>query len=187
MSSSAIKQGRGAAGMLLRDDALAQRIRQTINATGSNVQEIVTDLKAGRGSAGMLLRDEALAAQIRETVKNGRASDRGPRSCGAKADSLVTDLNSRQIPQKQASCWIASITAQRQLNRTHCRRSSKPDDEGMSAGANIRASLTNANAATANLADATEALKHNFLLRGFFNKRGYYSLADLSPEHVSPR
>ncbi len=28
----------------------------------------------------------------------------------------------------------------------------------------------------------TEAAKHNFLLRGFFNKRGYYSLADISPE-----
>jgi hypothetical protein len=26
------------------------------------------------------------------------------------------------------------------------------------------------------------ALKHNFLTRGFFKKRGYYTLADLSPE-----
>jgi hypothetical protein len=40
----------------------------------------------------------------------------------------------------------------------------------------------NANTATANLADATEALKHNFLTRGFFKKRGYYNLADISPD-----
>jgi hypothetical protein len=33
----------------------------------------------------------------------------------------------------------------------------------------------------ANLADATEALKHNFLLRGFFTKRGYFRLTDMSP------
>jgi hypothetical protein len=52
----------------------------------------------------------------------------------------------------------------------------------MSAGANIRESLTNANTATSNLADATEALKHNFLTRGFFKKRGYYNLAEISPE-----
>ena len=52
----------------------------------------------------------------------------------------------------------------------------------MSAGANIRASLANVNSATANLADVTEAAKHNFLLRGFFNKRGYYSLADISAD-----
>jgi hypothetical protein len=40
----------------------------------------------------------------------------------------------------------------------------------------------NANTAAANLADATEALKHNFLTRGFFKNRGYYSLADLSAD-----
>jgi phospholipid/cholesterol/gamma-HCH transport system substrate-binding protein len=59
---------------------------------------------------------------------------------------------------------------------------SQTDAQGMSAGANIRASLTNANTATTNLAEASEALKHNFLLRRFFRKRGYYRLADLSPE-----
>jgi hypothetical protein len=32
-----------------------------------------------------------------------------------------------------------------------------------------------------NLADATEAMKHNFLLRGFFTRRGYFSLDELSP------
>lgn len=58
----------------------------------------------------------------------------------------------------------------------------KPDSQGMRAGTNIRESLTNANTASSNLADATEALKHNFLTRGFFKKRGYYNLAEMSPE-----
>jgi phospholipid/cholesterol/gamma-HCH transport system substrate-binding protein len=40
----------------------------------------------------------------------------------------------------------------------------------------------NANAATANLADDPEALKHNFLPRGFFKRRGYFNIAELSPE-----
>src|SRR5258706_12749494 len=35
--------------------------------------------------------------------------------------------------------------------------------------------------ATADLADNMEAMKHNFLLRGFFNKRGYYDLESISP------
>jgi phospholipid/cholesterol/gamma-HCH transport system substrate-binding protein len=46
---------------------------------------------------------------------------------------------------------------------------------------NIRESLTNANTATNNLADVTEALKHNFLTRGFFKRRGYYNLSEISP------
>jgi phospholipid/cholesterol/gamma-HCH transport system substrate-binding protein len=58
----------------------------------------------------------------------------------------------------------------------------KPDAEGMSAGENIRESLTNVNGATGNLVADTEALKHNFLVRGFFRRRGYYNLSDLAPD-----
>jgi hypothetical protein len=47
---------------------------------------------------------------------------------------------------------------------------------------NLKETLSNANDATANLADDTEALKHNFLVRGFFRSRGYYSLTDISPD-----
>ena len=32
------------------------------------------------------------------------------------------------------------------------------------------------------MADDTEALKHEFFFRGFFKKRGYYSLKDLTPD-----
>ena len=37
----------------------------------------------------------------------------------------------------------------------------------------------------ADLAETTEALKRNFLFRGFFNRRGYFDLADVSVERVS--
>lgn len=35
--------------------------------------------------------------------------------------------------------------------------------------------------AMSNLAEDTEALKHNFLLRGFFHSRGYFDLSELTP------
>jgi phospholipid/cholesterol/gamma-HCH transport system substrate-binding protein len=38
------------------------------------------------------------------------------------------------------------------------------------------------NTAAANMADDTEALKHNFFLRGFFHRRGYYNLTNLSAD-----
>jgi len=57
-----------------------------------------------------------------------------------------------------------------------------PDCTGTNAGDNLRQTLSNVNAATANLSDDTEALKHNFFFRGFFKKRGFYSLAGLSPD-----
>jgi hypothetical protein len=57
-----------------------------------------------------------------------------------------------------------------------------PDEDGATAVATIRESLSNVNVAAVNMADETEALKHNFLLRGFFRKRGYYTLTALSPD-----
>jgi phospholipid/cholesterol/gamma-HCH transport system substrate-binding protein len=71
------KQGRGPAGMLLRDETLANQIRQTIAVSSSNVQEILAGVKAGRGPAGMLLRDES----VREPdAGDGRSWPRIPSS-----------------------------------------------------------------------------------------------------------
>jgi phospholipid/cholesterol/gamma-HCH transport system substrate-binding protein len=176
-----LKEGRGTAGMLLTDDALANRIRETVNTTTADVQEIVADLKAGRGPAGMILRDEALAGQIREAVANGKQATVNLAHASQQADALVTDLNSHQIPQKAGEVMDNLKDSTQQVHDL-ISDLNKPDRYGMNASANIRQSLTNANTATANLSDATEALKHNFLTRGFFKKRGYYNLAEMSPE-----
>lgn len=45
----------------------------------------------------------------------------------------------------------------------------------------MRETLAQAREATTDLADSMEALKHNFLLRGFFNRRGYFDLGEISP------
>lgn len=176
-----LKEGRGAAGMLLSDNDLAERIRQTVNTTTANVEEIIADLKAGRGAAGAILRDEVVAGQIRDAIKNAQQATANLGHASQQADAVVTDLNSRQIPQKAAEVMDNLTDSTRQV-RQLISEINKPDAYGMSAGANIRQSLTNANTATVNLADDSEALKHNFLLRGFFKKRGYYSLAEISPE-----
>ena len=62
-------------------------------------------------------------------------------------------------------------------------RSDFRSKEGPAQGlfADMRVTLTQAREATADLADNMEAMKHNFLLRGFFNARGYYDLEDISP------
>jgi phospholipid/cholesterol/gamma-HCH transport system substrate-binding protein len=175
-----LKQGRGAAGMLLTDNALAGQIRNDLTSTLSGARDIVAGLQAGRGPAGMILRDDALANQIRDVVRNGQKASSDLAHASAQADGLAADLNSRQIPQKATEVMDNLNDATRKV-RELMADVSQLDAQGMTAGANIRTSLMNANAATGNLADASEALKHNFLLRGFFRKRGYYNLADLSP------
>lgn len=45
---------------------------------------------------------------------------------------------------------------------------------------NLQQTLASANDAMSDLAESTEALKRNFFFRGFFNKRGYFDLDDVS-------
>lgn len=46
----------------------------------------------------------------------------------------------------------------------------------------LRRTLAEARGAMSGFADNMDALKRNFLFRGFFNRRGYFDLSDLSPE-----
>jgi phospholipid/cholesterol/gamma-HCH transport system substrate-binding protein len=176
-----LKEGRGTAGMLLHDQELANVIRKNFTTAISNLSEVVADLKDGRGAAGMLLRDEALAGQVREIVKNAQQASADLGQAARATNGMVADLNSRGIPQKAADLIDSISDSARQVHQI-ISEVAKPDQNGTSAGENIRESLANASAAASNLAEATEALKHNFLVRGFFKKRGYYNLADISPD-----
>ena len=176
-----IKAGRGTVGMLLSDQAMANEIRNSVTTAASNIREVIADLKEGRGVAGMLLRDETVAGQVRDAVKNAQQATADISHASHQADALVSELTSQQIPRKTSDIVDSLNDSARQVNQL-ISELAKPDQLGTTAGANIRESLMNANTAAANLADATEALKHNFLTRGFFKKRGYYTLADLSPE-----
>ena len=132
-----LKEGRGTAGMLLSDDALASDVRRTVTAAGSSVRDIAADLQNGRGAAGMLLRDEAVAGQIREAVANARAATADLGRATRKADALMTDLSSRQIPKK-AGELVDHLRDSAQHIHQITSDISKPDQAGMSAGANIR-------------------------------------------------
>lgn len=56
-----------------------------------------------------------------------------------------------------------------------------PDGPVRGMTANVKQTLDGAREAMAGLAENMEALKHNFLVRGFFNRRGYFDLTDISP------
>jgi phospholipid/cholesterol/gamma-HCH transport system substrate-binding protein len=176
-----LKEGRGTAGLLLRDEALASEVRQAVTTASVGVRGVVADLNGGRGTVGVLLHDQAMASQVRAVIGNAQQASNDVRHATEQADALLSDLKARQVSQKAGELMAyLSDTARKVHDITS--EVAEPDREGMSAGANIRDSLTNANMATVNLAESTEALKHNFLTRGFFKKRGYYNLDDISPE-----
>jgi phospholipid/cholesterol/gamma-HCH transport system substrate-binding protein len=56
-----------------------------------------------------------------------------------------------------------------------------PDGPAQGLMGDMRKTVVQAREASADLADNLEAMKHNFLLRGFFNQRGYFDLDAISP------
>jgi phospholipid/cholesterol/gamma-HCH transport system substrate-binding protein len=159
-----------------------------VKTTVSNVNDVVLGLKEARGPAGMLLRDPALAAQIRQTVTNTQQATADLGHASKQASGLISDIDSRRFPEKVDDAMTSVKSAASNLDATAQQihqtiaEVAGPDEQGITGGVNISESLSNANAATENMADETEALKHNFFFRGFFRHRGYYNLAHIDPD-----
>jgi len=170
---------------------VAEKLNGTLDAvktTVNNTNDVVVGIKHGKGTVGMLLRDEKTASTIRQTVSNVQQASASVNDASKQADAMVTDLRSRNFGEK-ADQTMSSVqdavhnfdASSQELHQT-ITTALGTDANGVDAGSNIRQSLSNLNVATGNMAEDTEALKHEFFFRGFFKHRGYYSLAELNPD-----
>jgi phospholipid/cholesterol/gamma-HCH transport system substrate-binding protein len=159
-----------------------------VNGAVGNANDLLIGLKEGRGTAGMLLHDEKVADEIRETVSTVQSTTLNLKQASAGVGSIVVDLKQRQLPQKldetMSQIRSASTRANEMIEQAQqsMAQALGPDANGVTAGQNISQTLSNVNVATSNMAEDTEALKHNFFFRGFFKQRGYYTVSGLSPE-----
>ena len=159
-----------------------------VNTAVANVNDIVVGIKQGRGPAGMLVRDETVASNIRQSVTNVKHATASLDQASGRVDAITADVQSRGVTKKidetisSAKDAAANIDdSSKQVHKTIA-AAMMPDKQGVDAGTNIRETLSNLNAASANMSEDSEAVKHNFLLRGYFRHRGYYSLTNLAPD-----
>lgn len=155
--------------------------------TLTNVNDVVLNLKNGKGTAGMLLTDADVANEIRSAINHTERATTNLQITSQRVDTLLADVQSREFPKKvDQTLNTVNETASRLDTaagqvKQFVSDVSEPDERGVPAGVNMRETISAANAVTGNLTDLSEALKHNFLLRGFFRRRGFYNLTDLSP------
>jgi phospholipid/cholesterol/gamma-HCH transport system substrate-binding protein len=186
---------RNANGLITNAGQLVTTVGGNLNSTLSevkttvgNANDVVVGLKEGKGPAGMMLHDEAVAEQLRQAVTNGQNATVQLNHAAEHAAALVSDIQSRSFPQKidetlaSAKDTVSNLSATSKEVRQTVADFTEPDEKGVTAAENLRESLSNVNTATVNMADDTEALKHNFFLRGFFRSRGYFNLDRLAPE-----
>lgn len=157
----------------------------TLNAATStlrNANGMVTDVRHGKGAAGVLLADPATAENVKQAVVDARQATASLSAASAQVNGIVGEVQQRQLVAKVDTTLNNTQNATQQLDQASHRVNDTlksafaPDQYGEGAGLNVQQSLTNLNEATGNLADDTEALKHEFFFRGFFKKRGYNSL-----------
>jgi phospholipid/cholesterol/gamma-HCH transport system substrate-binding protein len=174
------------------------------------VNSIVSDLNAGKGPAGLFLRDEATRQQLQAVVSNAQQASLNLNHASAQADRIMVDIQSRNLPAKaqvtlsnlsdvsqradrivadlqdrdlaaKVQATLDNVQAMSQELKEAINGALASDNLGQDGASNIRETLSNLNRGTANLAEDTEALKHEFFFRGFFKKRGFYDLDELAP------
>jgi phospholipid/cholesterol/gamma-HCH transport system substrate-binding protein len=129
-----------------------------------------------------------VAGQVRETISNVQSTTSNLKQASLGVNSFLADIQRRQFPQKIDDTMTQIHSASTQANETiavvhqSVAQALGPDAYGVTAGQNISESLSNVNVATGNMSEDMEALKHNFIFKGFFKHRGYYTLSSLPPQ-----
>jgi phospholipid/cholesterol/gamma-HCH transport system substrate-binding protein len=144
---------------LTAEDAhgLLRDIRPDITAMAANGKSITTDTQ-----------------QMIARVNNGE----GSLGKLLNDDALYTRV--RDIAD-EAKTVVANVRQMSDEARRAISDFRSDDGPAMGLFADMRVTLGQAREATADLADNMEAMKHNILLRGFFNRRGYFDLDAISP------
>jgi phospholipid/cholesterol/gamma-HCH transport system substrate-binding protein len=156
----------------LRDDV--ETAIETLTETAVNANQLIVDVSADVKSMSQDgARIVADARQIVDGIHAGRGTvgklfTEDELYERARAIAEETELTVRNVREftGEARTVVAEFRAEGEQR------------EGAMAG--LQRTLDDARQTTSNLAEATEALKHNFLFRGFFQRRGFYDIGNLT-------
>jgi phospholipid/cholesterol/gamma-HCH transport system substrate-binding protein len=157
----------------LRDDV--EHAVVSIGTTVDNANGLLTSVSDDvrrMASAGARISDDA--ARISEGLRSGR----GTIGKLLNDDELYQRATAIAKQAEEISTDARQVVAQARKAVDQFQAKDSPV-QGLTV--DLKRTLDDARVAMASFADNMEALKHNFLFRGFFNDRGFYSLESISP------
>jgi len=153
--TTAINEGEGTLGMLIRDNELASSLRQTIinlritslnaSKTFKDFNTILSSINMDESVAGVLLNDSISAIKIRSIINNLEKSSK-------EVNTVITNLNEVIKDVKNGKGTLNYMVNDTILVK------------------NIDETMINIREGSIRLNENLEALKHNFLTRGYFRK-----------------
>jgi hypothetical protein len=157
----------------MQDDAqrAVVAIADTADQTKVLLASVSGDLKQMAVSGRKLTGD---AAQIAEGIRNGK----GAIGKLVNDDELYTRATAVATQAEEIAANARKLVDNAKTTLEGFQSKDGPI-QGMTA--DVKQAMDDARSAMAAFAENMEALKHNFLLRGFFKGRGYFDLAQLSP------
>jgi phospholipid/cholesterol/gamma-HCH transport system substrate-binding protein len=157
----------------MRDDAqrAVVAIADTVENTNTLITGVTGEVTKIAASGALITAD---AAEIAEGIRSGKGT-------------LGKFVNDEQLYNH-----VTAIARQTEETTTYARQlvqSAKETLDGLQSKdgavqgmtASVKQTMDDARGSMASFAENMDALKRNFLLRGFFNKRGYFDLAQISP------
>lgn len=172
----------------------------TLNVTNKNVATLTANLLKitdkiinGKGTFGSLLNDTILSRDLGETMRYLKLTSKGASETITKIDKLVTSLDNKdnvvsvlkdsvvgnKIKRIVTNFEKSTIEINKMIANLNTTVLNIKDGKGAvnylsndpELVQKIDSTMTNINEASAKLSENMEALKHNFLFRGYFKKQ----------------
>jgi phospholipid/cholesterol/gamma-HCH transport system substrate-binding protein len=145
-----------------------------VTATATDAQNLMKDM--GGEVRGIMVSADRVSRDLQAIVGNVR-SGRGTVGKLMNDDGLYTSIKSIAVDAEKAMATVKQASEDARAAIADLR-----GDKGPVRGltGDVQQTLQSARDAMADLAETTEALKRNFFFRGFFNRRGYFDLDDVS-------
>lgn len=150
-----IKEGKGTLGMLIKDPDLASNLKQTISnlktsssdasITIKEIKKIISSIKYDESVASVLLSDSISASQIKSIITNLDKSS-------GEINTVINNLNNFILNVKNGEGTLNYMVNDTILVK------------------DIDETIKNIKEGSIRLNENLEALKHNFLFRGYFRK-----------------
>ena len=165
------------------------KVNMTIDAMKGDVQNAVLAVADTMGNANALITDvsgdvKKMAASGARITEDASRITEGLRNGEGVIGKLMTDDELYRRATAIAAQTAEAATSARQvveLAKKTLEEFQAKDGPVQGMTADLKQTMDGAREAMVGFAENMDALKRNFLVRGFFNKRGYFDLDEVSP------